>query len=125
MSGLYDNYKKPELLSDWIAKNGNTNYLTRNNTKTTPKWDSGLNADSVGSFWDDTKNFAGDNFSAAGFSDVANGLGGLYGMYQGHKMLGLYEDQINDMKANSALNRSQVARSNRMKDTYNNNSRIS
>ncbi len=59
-----------------------------------------------------------DGFTAAGFNDVAQGLGGLYGMYQGHQMLGLYEDQVDDMKKNSALNRQEVARRNGVRDNW-------
>jgi len=36
-----------------------------------------------------------DSFSASGFKDVTSGIAGLYGMYQGNKMLGLAEDDLN------------------------------
>ena len=64
--------------------------LDTSNIATGNKWDSSFNADSVGGLF--------NNFSAAGFKDVAGGLGGLYGMYQGHKMLGLAKDDLNMRK---------------------------
>ena len=51
-----------------------------------------------------------DGATAAGFNDTVQGLSGLYGMYQGHQMLGLYEDQVNDAKTNSARMRADMDR---------------
>jgi len=60
-----------------------------------------------------------DNWSAAGFKDIANGAAGLYGMYQGNKMLGLYEDQIDEAKRNGQVNRDEVTRRNNTRNEWN------
>ncbi len=44
-----------------------------------------------------------DGMTAGGFKDIAGGVGSIYQLYNSHKMLGLYEDQVKQSKR--ALNR--------------------
>jgi len=61
---------------------------------------------------------ATDGMTMAGFNDFAQGAGGLYGMFQGHKMLGLYEDQVKDARLNSARMRSDMDRRDKTREAW-------
>jgi len=59
-----------------------------NNGYTAPTYTpstSGIGSESGGLF---------DSWSASGFNDIIGGVGGLYQMYQGHKFMGLAEDDM-------------------------------
>jgi len=134
MIGLYDNYNATNAANKYVGDKSvynanvdlpplNMNWkntqellpyggtIDTNNIATGNKWDSSFNADSVGGLF--------DSFSAKGFADTVGGIGGLYQMYQGNKMLGLYGQQVADAKENSKLMRSEVARKNTTRDKWN------
>ncbi len=84
-TGLYDSFAGMDTSSMIPTAGYDSNGY--NATATNAGYDSAINKNSVGGLF--------DNFSAAGFSDVASGLGGLYSMYQGNKMMKLAEQDMN------------------------------
>jgi len=115
--------------SDWMLQNPMGTMLDYNNyaNSGTGLYDSVMSGATDSSsmiptvgYGANTNNTGGlfDGFSASGFNDVTQGAAGLYGMYQGHKMLGLYEDQVKDAQLNSAVNRNEIARRNTVRDNW-------
>jgi len=72
-----------------------------------------VNGDNNPWTWDTSSfNPSNDGFSntMSGMNDMVGAASGLYGMYQGNQMLGMYRDQVDDAKTNSARMRADMDR---------------
>jgi len=103
MSGLYDNYNATDAANKYVDTN--SMYQADYNKPLDYNWQneqmpgmSGMDTSDVPEYNAGLFNYGKNNFTAAGFGDIVGGLGGLYGMYQGNKMMGLAKDDMNMRK---------------------------
>ena len=107
--GLYDNYSSP-----YSTQYGSGTFDTYDGSMGYNNTNLGQSMGLDGLFGDTF-----DGITTSGVKDVMGGLGGLYQLYQGNKMLGLYEDQINNSKTAMNRNIADMDRRDRVRGNWN------